>query len=344
MAYQDLGRPKTLVVTSRLPILNQWKEVMVGTNIKFMCIQSAYKHTGSYDLVIIDEVHRALSPKYREVFKNIKTKKLLCLTATLPDEAEYVEFLTKIAPVVYEKKLKDALGDDMVPQFEIYNLAVPLHRTISGKYKLFDGKFTQSMIKLTRYLMDDPKLKSKYKNVFELAQAAQWHKFDKELQSVCKSYWAGMTMRKQLVYSNPAKLNAVKQIIEHMGKNRKWIIFTKSITFAKHLQEYLGGETAIYHSKLKPIERELNLIAFEQNQFNILIAVDALNEGLNVSQVDAAICAAGVSTELTNSQQLGRIIRPEKGKKPVFINLYTEGTVEKTWVEKKLKSSGLKST
>jgi superfamily II DNA or RNA helicase len=95
-----------------------------------------------------------------------------------------------------------------------------------------------------------------------------------------------------------------------MGMSRKWIIFTKSIAFAKSLQEYLGGNTAIYHSKLKPIERELNLIAFEQNQFNILIAVDALNEGLNVSQVEAAICAAGVSTELTNSQQLGQQFGP----------------------------------
>jgi len=343
MAYQDLGKPRTLVVTSRLPILNQWKEVMTGTNIKFMCIQSAYKHKGYYDLVIIDEVHRSLSPKYREVFSGIKAKHLMCLTATLPEEAEYVEFLAKTCPVIYEKKLKDALKDEMVPQFEIYNFSVPLHKTISGKYKLFDNKFTQSMIKLTRILMDNPKLKSKYKNVFELAQAAQWASFDKETQGLCKSYWAGMTMRKQLVYSNPAKLKAIRDILNHMGMSRKWIIFTKSIAFAKSLQEYLGGNTAIYHSKLKPIERELNLIAFEQNQFNILIAVDALNEGLNVSQVEAAICAAGVSTELTNSQQLGRIIRPEKGKKPVFINLYTEGTVEKTWVEKKLKSSGLKS-
>ena len=65
--------------------------------------------------------------------------------------------------------------------------------------------------------------------------------------------------------------------------------------------------------------------------------MDALNEGLNVPKVFGAICASGVSVALTNFQQLGRIIRPEEGKTPIFFNLYTENTVERSWVEKKLK-------
>lgn len=344
MAYEALNKPRTLVVTSRVPILDQWKKALRGGNVQYACIQSAYKIKGNFDLVIIDEVHRALSPKYRAIFANVNAKHLMCLTATLPNEEEYVDFLTKTCPVIYEKKIKEALEEGMVPQFELYNLPVPIHKSISGKYKMFDAKFTQAMIKLTRILIDNPKLRSKYKNVFELAQAAQWNTFDKETQGLCKSYWAGMTMRKQLVYSNPAKLAYIREVINVMGRDRKWIIFTKSIAFAKAVQEYLGG-TALYHSKMKPIEKELQLLAFEQGQFNIMVAVDALNEGINVTGVDAAICAAGVSTELSFTQQQGRILRPEKGKKdPIFVNLYTDGTVERTWVEKKLKASGLKST
>lgn len=102
----------------------------------------------------------------------------------------------------------------------------------------------------------------------------------------------------------------------------------------------MGGE--VYHSKMKTQTRELVLSRFKGNEFNILIAVDALNEGIDVVDVDAAICLSGVSTELTNTQQIGRLLRQKEGKKrPIFINLYSRNSVEKGWVEKKTVGAGL---
>jgi len=106
------------------------------------------------------------------------------------------------------------------------------------------------------------------------------------------------------------------------------------------LQGVVGG--GIYHSKMKTQERSDILERFKENEFNILIAVDALNEGVNVVDVDAAICLSGVSTELTNTQQIGRLLRQKEGKKrPIFINLYSRNTVEKGWVDKKTVGAGL---
>lgn len=65
------------------------------------------------------------------------------------------------------------------------------------------------------------------------------------------------------------------------------------------------------------------------------MCVDALNEGIDVPQIDGAICLSGVSTELVATQQIGRICRYVEGKKALFINLYTEGTVETSWVSNK---------
>lgn len=70
----------------------------------------------------------------------------------------------------------------------------------------------------------------------------------------------------------------------------------------------------------------------------MLIAVDALNAGLNIPDTDSAICVSGVSTELVAVQQSGRISRFLEGKQAIFINLYAEGTIEKSWVEKKTKN------
>jgi len=91
----------------------------------------------------------------------------------------------------------------------------------------------------------------------------------------------------------------------------------------------LLGNASIYHSGLVKEEKERNLLEFALSKTRVLVAVDGLNEGVDIKGADAAICASGVSTELTNTQQLGRIIRPEDGKRPLFINIYTEETVER---------------
>jgi superfamily II DNA or RNA helicase len=84
------------------------------------------------------------------------------------------------------------------------------------------------------------------------------------------------------------------------------ILFSKSIAMAEEISELFGDEAKTYHSKMKPEERRLVLTGFSNSEFNILSAVDGLNEGLSVDDVDAAICISGVSTILTNTQQLGQ--------------------------------------
>jgi superfamily II DNA or RNA helicase len=83
-------------------------------------------------------------------------------------------------------------------------------------------------------------------------------------------------------------------------------------------------------------EREQTLEAFEKAQ--LLISVDALTEGLNVPDADGAICVSGVSTELTQIQSLGRIIRVKEGKQALFINLYVPDTQEEVWIKNKTKN------
>lgn len=102
----------------------------------------------------------------------------------------------------------------------------------------------------------------------------------------------------------------------------------------------VGGE--VYHSKMKTLDRENVLKRFKENQNKVLIAVDALNEGVDIADADAAIALSGVSTELSNVQRLGRILRQKEGKKrPLYINLYSRNTVEKGWVDKKTVGAGL---
>ena len=59
--------------------------------IDFMCYQSAHKMEGKhYHVVVCDEIHLGLSEVYREFFNKNSYDRLLCLTATIPEEPSIV--------------------------------------------------------------------------------------------------------------------------------------------------------------------------------------------------------------------------------------------------------------
>jgi len=180
----------------------------------------------------------------------------------------------------------------------------------------------------------------KNKNVFDIAKEYATKKDvsqeDKLLQKQAKAYWSAMTMRKWVCYSAESKIDTVLKILEKFP-SRKWILFNKSIKFAELLETRIPG-SKVYHSKMKDEERNKVLSDFGESKFKYLIAVDALNAGLNVPDIDSAICVSGVSTELVATQQRGRVARYAEDKYAIFINLYGEETVEKSWVQNKTKN------
>lgn len=333
---------KILVITSRIPLLKQWEDTFSeqGVNLSkvtFMCIASAYKVIGHYDLIIIDEVHRALSPEYRAVFKNLTYKFLLCLTATIPHKEEYAALLNVVAPIVFRRSLKDFVDKEEVisPHF-VYNLNVGFEPRLKAVYKVFNQKLVKGSMNISSMIKKDAKL-SKY-SIFDVAKIYSKLKEDTPLVQASKDFWTGMTMRKQAVYSNSEKIKVAAEIIRSAPSDRRFMLFTKSIAFAERVKLAIS-DSEIYHSDMKKVDRERVLQDYRDRKFRHLIAVDALNEGLDVADVDSAICLSGVSTELVSVQQLGRILRVSEGKnRAIFINLATRETVEQNWVREKTKS------
>lgn len=121
-------------------------------------MQSAYKHKAYVDLLIVDEVHTALSEKYSAIFENIERKQTLGLTATIPAHDYQLKVLNKYCPVVYSKLLHDVSKDQVVANYMIYNLEVPLSRRDRGKYQLFDTKLKQAQMELGTLKYKDTKL------------------------------------------------------------------------------------------------------------------------------------------------------------------------------------------
>jgi superfamily II DNA or RNA helicase len=329
-----------LVVTSRVPLIQQWQdtfkaEMVPMERVEFACIASAYKYNAHYDLVIVDEVHKSLSPMYRKLYQGVSCKFLLCLTATVPKKDDYANFLESVAPIRYVKtidEIKDA--SQVTNPYMVYNLYVPFEGRMKATYSVFNKKFLNGVYNLSTMMRKYPELKGY--TIFDVAQ--KFSKFtDKThpLVTHAKDFWTGMTMRKQAVYSNPQKIFVAKQIVDAAPPTRRFLLFTKSIAFAERVCAYIPS-ARIYHSNLDSLQRAQVLEDFKNKKFRCLVAVDALNEGVDIPDVDTAICLSGVSTELVSVQQLGRITRVSPNKpKAIFINLVTKDTVEKNWVKEK---------
>lgn len=100
--------------------------------------------------------------------------------------------------------------------------------------------------------------------------------------------------------------------------------------FAAHTGAY------IYHSEMNTLERKSVLDSYSASTTGIMSCVDALGEGVDISNIDAGILASGTSVPLSFIQNLGRVTRKKEGKQALFINLHTKDTNEKTWVTSRI--------
>lgn len=283
------------------------------------------------DLLILDEGHRSLSPAFSAVYSNIKYKYLLVLTATPPRDEERLKLLYSHAPLLLQVSMEQAMDQEAIANVDIYNVAIKSMGSGGGRYKLFDAKLKEAAIKLSLMCR---KGKCRGDNPFEIARN---HQGDREgdVGKWARQFWSAMVMRKQAVYDNDAKIPAILEILK-LIPDRKWIIFFKSISMAERVSKLIPG-SSLYHSKMKDKDRQAVLKRVEENKSKILIGVSALNEGLDIPDLDAALCVAGVSTPLEFIQQAGRVARKRGDKSALMINLFTSASVEERWVKEKSK-------
>jgi len=300
--------------------------------VKFMCIQSAYKLTGHHwDIVIVDEVHTTLSPEYRNFYENNLWDRLYCLTATAPENKEYLEYLTKKvgligAPIVRTTDTNKALSLGLISPYKLYNLSVDFTLEEMLEYDKVNKMFNLATIKLGGMFV-----------AFENATKYRNGK-DPELKKWANIFYIMMQKRKKICFNAVNKISITKQIVDKFS-NRKALIFSENIIFAEDLQEALGDECVTFHSKMSAKERKAALKTFDDNRTKkrVISSVKALNSGLNVPECSLGICCAGSSKALDNVQRTGRTLRLLEGKIAIYVNLYVKGTQELKWVRKRTK-------
>ena len=296
-------------------------------NVEILCYQSAYKLTSNhYDIVLCDEVHLGLSSQYRKFFDNNTYDKLLCMTATLPEEQEYKDLLNMLAPTVYKISLDACVAAGIVSPYHIYCKPLQLTPVEQKEYKKINNSFVYYKYQLGQF------------NAFDEAQRIMGDKNAHPSDKKCAVIFSrAIRERKKIVdFASNKIAEFQKLVLNNMGS--KILAFSGANDFTDQLCASVSPLSATYHSKKTKKQREKALEDFRTNKINVLCSTKALNQGLDIPDANMGIMCGITSKALPMIQRIGRLIRFQEGKVGEIYILYVKDSQEEKWLKNATKS------
>lgn len=330
-----LGKSKTakgivLVPTTQLKDqfrdeFTKWGKEDCLDQLEFVCYQSAYKlKNEQYDIVVCDEVHLGLSPKYRKFFENNSYKALLCMTATLPEEPEYALKLNILAPTVYKISLDECVNLGLVSPYEIHCIPVNLYKKERKDYIDINNKFVYWKYQLGPDAFN------------EARRVLASHTAPPEAKQAAAQFYNSIRKRKKIVDFAKAKVTALKKVVKK-AKGDKVLVFSGANAFTDKLAAATAPNSTVYHSKKSKKQRTQALSDFRDGTKTVLCSTKALNQGFDVPDAGIGIICGLTSKSLSMVQRVGRLIRFQEGKIGKIYILYVKDSQEEKWLESSVK-------
>lgn len=321
---------------------NELEALGVNTEyIKIICYNMLANEEKSYTLVILDEGHHITPPRF-EYFNRYISLFVLTLTATFPgdrndDDVIKAKLLNAISPVVFTMKLDEAADKGLIADFEIHVLKFPLddvnktikagtakkpfYTTEAKHYEYLSKKLESAQIDLSEKRSELEAAEAK------LSLFANAGSVDKELETrVLKAdSWLSTCIqeRTRFIYNLPSRLRLAKVCLARLQQDgRRTLCFGSSIPFIESLVPHYT-----YHSKTD--DTALNM--FQEQKISVLGAVQALNEGKNLTLIDNILAASIDANPRNMVQRAGRGVRPRPGHKLLMVVLVALGTSDEKW-------------
>lgn len=321
--------PTGLVLVPTIQLKEQFQEEFIKwgyegilNSIEFSCYQSAYKFKNKhYDIVICDEVHLGLSPKYSQFFDNNSYDRLLCMTATLPEEYEYRSLLLELSPIVFEITVDECVELELVSPYNIVCRGLDLTYNERTAYKKINNRFVY------------------WKN--QLGQFDAWENAQYILKNLSASsdekraatqFYKAIRERKQIIDFAENKVIEFKNIVL-ANPDKKILGFGGANEFTDRLKDSVIPLAQAYHSKKTKAQRENAIEMFKNGQVNVLCSTKALNQGFDVPEANMGIICGLTSKALPMIQRIGRLIRFQENKVGEIIILYIKDSQEEKWVK-----------
>lgn len=315
-----------LLVIAELAHEMNWKEDFKkwGVSTEYITITtyaSLKKHTRStYDILILDEAHHIGSDLRIDILTDLKFKSLVCLSATLPIETkEVINSIVKGQFKSFTITLQEAIDAEILPEPKIHILPLELNDTIKNQPWIKERGTKSKRItvhcsydKRWLYLKDKinyPHLTLKSmctekEFYFDLSYELDFYKklYFRTRNEGIKNKWMliGSTRKRYL-----GSLKDKKALeIMHLLKGRRYICFCSSVAQA----ELLGKDNSIHSKKKGAID---TIESFNNKEIDTLFAIGMIQEGTNLTDIEAAIIVQLDGKERAFVQKSGRAMRAE---------------------------------
>ena len=345
LAIQDMNKRHpdrtSIIVVPTKYLKIQWENNIKKFNLKntkVIVINTAIKHNYKCNLLVIDEIHRTGAPSFKNVFNTIKYNFLLGLTATIKRTDDMHKLIETYAPIIYTINIKQARKKNYVSDFIVFSLGLELSISDKARYKAINKTYNTYFATFNHnFITAMTALKNKD---LRLELSDYWGITEEKVFGRAVNFIKTMNKRKQFLYNNTTKINAVKQIINKFPKF-KIVLFSETTKFADIMTKTIGKEAFSYHSKISDKILKESIVKFYDNKhpYRIISSARALEEGADIEQLTLGIIASGNSIERQMIQRLGRAIRKSTEKeKAIIINLYLKDTQDEIWSKKRLKN------
>lgn len=277
----------------------------------------------STDLLIVDEVHHGAASEFRKAL-SVDSEWKMGLSATIEGETRSKILRKELGPIVYRFSLKEALERGIIPKFEwkLHTVYLSIEEEkefmeISKKIKnLFDT--IKYDVRTIRRLSDKKDMIEDLYDFVKLIEIARYKKID--LPEDWRILQSLILQRRWLIHRSKPKLNHAIELAKKLSATHKVIIFTMDISSCNVIAEELSkniDNVFVIHSD---IEEDVNrrIIQFKNAKYGALIGAKMLDEGIDIPDAEIGINISSSKTRLQLVQRIGRILRRQKGKKPVF--------------------------
>ena len=245
--------------------------------------------------LIVDECHRSGSQKNSQAL-NFNTIAELGLSATPKRQNDdgFTNYIKpKLGSIIYDYSYKDAYNDNVISDFDLINIRTNLTENEKEEYELFSR----------RIAIELSKKKINQKNLDKLMiQRAR--------------------VSKNSINRIPIAIWLLNQEI-----SKKTIIFTESIEQSNYIFKKLnssGRSVGLYHTGISKKRRQFNLIEFKKGNYRSLVTCTAVDEGLNVPDIEIAIIVSQTMSIRQRIQRIGRALRKGKEKALIYTIYITD--------------------
>ena len=334
--YPELS---VIVVVPTDVLRNQWLEQLdergLGWNCKVEIINTASKTIDQCDLLILDEVHKFAADQFSHVFKTVKYKHVLGLTATIERLDGKHELIKKYCPVVDTVTIEVAKANGWVSEFTEYQVIVSAEDI--DIYRDYNKEFVQHFeffnfdFGLAMSMVGPKGLTNRLRYRDELCPNGSKEEKSKVLKEIMyhsMGFTHALQNRKKFIHNHPQKIEVAREIIKHRA-DKKIITFSANTKMAEAI-----GVGYVYTGKEGKKKNRITIDEFKQLDKGVINSCKLAIEGFDCPGLSVGI-VMGVDSSATKAiQSTGRVVRKEGSKYAEMFTLVIENTVEQEWFKK----------